>query len=83
MEEGLKEKERLDLGLQGRAEEILWGRSKKVSAAGETGRPLNFQTAGVGESAVSEKVKVRKAWNCSSVSDIHQALENLLNERGW
>lgn len=54
-----------------------------MSAAGETGRPLNFQTAGVGESAVSEKVKVRKAWNCSSVSDIHQALENLLNERGW
>lgn len=68
---------------KGEQRKILWGRSKKVSAAGETGRPLNFQTAGVGESAVSEKVKVRKAWNCSSVSDIHQALENLLNERGW
>lgn len=66
---------------KGEQRKILWGRSKKVSAAGEKGRPLNFQAAAVGESAVSsEKVKVRKACNCSSVSDIHQALKNLLNE---
>lgn len=59
-----------------RAEETIQGRRRKVSAAGEVGRPQEWGKVLMS----SEKVKHTESWKCSPEPGMYQDLRNPPNE---